>query len=153
MRLFDETDRIKHSPSLMQPKRIFCLLLSCGAPILADAQTWPIPLTNQPPATHQTAPAAATSGSSTETRNTRVITLEECIRLALEHNLDIQIQEYNPIINQLAVNVNFGVYEPVFSMKALKNYTDSTGGIDPTTQTRFGGSITEQDTYTPDISG
>lgn len=158
MRLFDESPRIKHSSGLMASKRILCLLLACGAALLANAQTTN---TNQPQSTGQT-PAPAQPASTNQaaqvlepphTRKTRLVSLDECIKLALEHNLDIQIQEYNPIISQYALNLNYGAYEPSLSVTGTKGYNDSTGGQNPQTTGLFGPSVSEVDTFDSAIKG
>jgi HAE1 family hydrophobic/amphiphilic exporter-1 len=144
MRLFDETSRIKHPSRLMQMKRTF--LLTCAAALFATA----LPAqNNEPPSTNQTPRAP----SPVTTRKTRVMTLEECIKIALEHNLDIQIQEFNPIISQFALDVNYGAWEPTFNFTGNKVYKDTTGGLDPQTSKPFGGSVTEEDNYIPEIKG
>ena len=87
------------------------------------------------------------------TRKIKTLTLDECIRLALQHNLDIQIQQLNPTINQYLLNVNYGTYEPVFSFTAEQSYFDRAGGLNPQTGQPFTGNISEQETYSPDIKG
>ncbi|HZV33040.1 MAG TPA: TolC family protein [Verrucomicrobiae bacterium] len=142
----------------MASKRILCLLLACGAALLANAQTTN---TNQPQSTGQTpAPAqAASTNLSPEAlepphlRKTRLMSLDECIKLALEHNLDIQIQEYNPIVNQFLLNFNYGSWEPSLDFTANKRYTDSTGGLNPQTQNPYPPSISEVDTFVPELKG
>ncbi len=102
--------------------------------------------------TGQPAPAAK-SFAPAQTRDPRSLTLDECIKLALEHNLDIQIQRYNPIIDMYNVNVNYGVYEPVATFTGLKSYNDIAGGVDPTTGQPISGIIREVDSYNPAIVG
>lgn len=172
MRLFDEPNRIKHSSGLMQTKRTLCLLLACGTPLLAGSQsnaptyTYPsIPAlpaapqaTGTPSAQTNTPPYTSTNASSYagqgQTRQMRVMTLDECIKIALQHNLDIQIQEFNPIISQYALNVFYGNWEPTFTFTANKSYNNATGGINAQTEGgRFGESVTESDNYVPAIQG
>ncbi|HWF19673.1 MAG TPA: TolC family protein [Verrucomicrobiae bacterium] len=133
----------------MQLKRIFCVVLSSGVTLLANAEPAQTAQTNQPPSTNQASQALEPA----HTRKTRLLTLDECIKIALEHNLDIQIQEFNPIIDQYALNVNFGTYEPLFTFSGTKSYNDTTGGLNPQTQTPFGGNVSEADTYVPGIKG
>ena len=138
MRLFDESTGITHSSRLMHlKKRVICLLLTCWAAMAAHAQ----------PASQ------AQSAAPTQTRDTRALTLEDCIKLALEHNLDIQIQQYNPLINQYALSVYYGSYEPVFNFTGSKSYNDRSGGFNPQTGQAFPGNIRETDNYTPEIKG
>lgn len=119
----------------------------------AAPATTPPPDTNQPAAT-----ATPLSTAPIQTRATRALTLDDCIRLALEHNLDIQIQKYNPEIDRFNVDVAYGVYEPVFSFSASKNYSDRPGAVgllDPTTHLPVptSSTIQEDNAYTPDLKG
>jgi len=157
MRLFDEKKEIKHSSALMQLKRTLCLVVSLGAVLMANAQPTftPYPPAQIAPSAPTTSSTQITNSSSGQTRETRVLGLQDCIKLALEHNLDIQIQKYNPIINQYAINFDLGAYEPTFSMTAQKTYDDrpSLPGIDPKSGLPFTSSIGEANTYNPAISG
>ncbi len=94
--------------------------------------------------------------SGTHTNKTRYLTLNECIKIALEHNLDIKIQEFNPRINQFALNGSYGTYEPDFTFNGSKSYTDnppSGGAINPATGLAYPSSISEVDNYAPGITG
>lgn len=157
MRLFDEKKEIKHSSALMQLKRTLCLVVSLGAGLMANAQPTfaPYPPAQMAPPAQMTPSTQITNSSSGQTRETRVLSLQDCIKLALEHNLDIQIQKYNPIINQYAIDFDLGGYEPSFSMTAQKSYADrpSLPGIDPKTGLPFTSSIGEADSYNPAITG
>jgi outer membrane protein len=178
MRLFDELTRIKQSSALMEVKRVFWVTLVCAFACVAGAQT-NLPPQTEPPAAPPpspsqgapgaTAPPSATQNTSTnqlahevavtdqptETRQTRSLTLEECIKLALEHNLDIQIQASSTQIDKYLLNAVYGAYEPIFSLNATKNYNDypSFPGIDPSTGLPYLSSIGESDIYTPGITG
>ena len=55
----------------------------------------------------------------------RTVTLEECIALALQHNLDIQIQRYNPQIALFNLRSSYSAYDPSFFASA--EHSDSTG--------------------------
>ena len=83
----------------------------------------------------------------------RHVTLTECIQLALEHNLDVQIQKFNPMVGEYTLKVSYGVYEPSFSLQANKQYQDRPGGINPQNGIPFPANLTESDNYTPGISG
>jgi len=145
MRLFDEPIGIKHTASPMKPNRMLVSLLASSMLLHAQAEPVYPGATNLPPAPRTARPA--------ETRKTKVLTLDECIRLALEHNLDIQIQQYNPLVNQYNLSASYGVYEPVASFTAQRRYYDSAGGFNPATELPYGSTILNQESYTPDISG
>ncbi|MDB6064459.1 MAG: Outer rane efflux protein [Pedosphaera sp.] len=139
LRLFDEMKRIKHSSALMQLKRLVLIGVALCPAICAEAQ--------------QAQPAAQQPASQQQVRKTRVLSLEECIALALRNNLDIQIQRYNPVINQYALDITYSGYEPIASFAASKSYNDRPGGFNPQTGLPFPANLTEANSYTPDIKG
>ena len=102
---------------------------------------------------------SATNGTVTtnytQTRKTSYLKLEDCITLALEHNLDIQIQRFNPRINRYILGANYGAYEPNFSFSGQKSYNDrpSAAGINPNTGLPYPSSVSEANTYQPGLSG
>jgi outer membrane protein len=152
MRLFDEWGRIKHSSRLMHPMKFLCALPALCLALNAAAQ--------QPPtATPAAGTTTATNQSATVlrdlTRKTRVLSLPDCISLALQHNFDIQIQRYNPQIEQYALRSLYGAYDPTLTLTAAKSYNGSPGGLVSTTNGTFiaTGTERESDTYTPDLKG
>ncbi len=46
----------------------------------------------------------------------RQISLEECIEMALKHNLDIQIERLNPAIQRSILESSYGVYDPLLTL-------------------------------------
>src|SRR5258708_22057772 len=117
-RLFDELTQIQHSSPSMQLTKYFCLAFVCLA-LAARAQE------KQPPTTASPPPQSAQAAS--ETRKTRVLTIQEAIQLALEHNLDIQITRYQPQFDQYALNIAFAAWEPAFNFSASHTYDASPG--------------------------
>ena len=138
----------------MQLQKVFLCLLAAGLALGAAAQS--TTNTNGVVDTNELAGTNAVAllpVANMPAKTDRVITLAECLQLALSNNLAIKIQKYNPIINQFSVNVAYGVYEPVFSLTADKTYADQAGGIFATTGQQFPSTLTESDNYTPSISG
>ncbi len=133
----------------MQPRTILILVL---AVVLALGQTFGA-LAQTPPDTNLLQSAQATNGPA---RRERVISLQDCLQLALQHNLDIQIQRYNPLISQFTLDVSYDTYEPVLSISANKQYSGSPGALIQDTNgniVRVSGNQREADNYTPGISG
>jgi outer membrane protein TolC len=60
----------------------------------------------------------------------RALSLEECIAIALEHNLTIQITRYNPMIASYSLAGIYGDYEPTLSLSSQHDYSLSPGGVD-----------------------
>jgi len=74
----------------------------------------------------------ALTAAEPEEKTEQPITLEECIQLALSHNLDIQIARMNPDISLFDIRSTAGAYDPtLFINGGIANATDPPG-FDPT---------------------
>ena len=58
------------------------------------------------------------AGAQTTTADLRPLSLQECVEMALAHNLDIQIARYSPQIVGYQLRALYGVYDPVLSLAA-----------------------------------
>lgn len=65
----------------------------------------------------------------------RAVSLDECLKLALEHNLDLQIERMNPAMRSLDLWGAYSAYDPSFSAQYNHSYRLSPGGFNPQTQT------------------
>jgi outer membrane protein len=73
---------------------------------------------------------ALTSFAQTNaTSAVREMSLADCIQEAMQHNLDMQVQRYNPQISLYNLNANYGGYDPTFSLSGTHNYNDSGGSF------------------------
>src|SRR5690349_14171836 len=74
-------------------------------------------------------------------RRTVPMSLDDAVRLSLEHDLSLQVQRYNPLI--IGYNVRSligGYYDPVFNAQWLRaDNTSETGGFNPNTGDPFPG--------------
>ena len=61
----------------------------------------------------------------------RTLSLEDCLHIALEHNLDVQIKRYDPEISRFTLGVAYGIYDPTFATSGGHDYSQSAGGFDP----------------------
>jgi outer membrane protein len=68
--------------------------------------------------------------AQTNATEVRPMSLEDCVQVALQHNLDVQIKKYNPEISRFTLNVASAYYDPVFSMSGGHDYTVAPGGFD-----------------------
>jgi outer membrane protein TolC len=59
----------------------------------------------------------------------RTLSLEDCIKVALEHNLDVQIQRINPILARYNVSLAYAGYDPTFSISGTHNFSMTGGGL------------------------
>ncbi|HEY6167894.1 MAG TPA: TolC family protein [Verrucomicrobiae bacterium] len=84
----------------------------------------------------------------------RAITLNDCIEMALKRNLDIQIERYNPEIAVNNVNIALAGYEPNFTVSGQHNFSLTGGGaFNPTTGTFQIGSQSDADSFSTDLKG
>ena len=60
---------------------------------------------------------------------TREMSLADCIQQALAHNLDLQIQRYNPQLSLYNLNSTYGGYDPIFNFSGTHAYNDSGGSF------------------------
>ena len=60
----------------------------------------------------------------------RKLSLEDCIRIALEHNLEVQVRKYDPQLAQLNLAGTYGAYDPNFQASVQHNLNQSPGGVD-----------------------
>src|SRR6266540_3971758 len=108
-RLIDESKRMKQSPRPMHLTRTFWVSLIVVATV---------------------------SGAEPDSSNRRVMTLEDCIQEALQHNFDVQIKRYNP----------------TFSFGGEHDYNLSPGGVDQQGRS-FSGTESETDRLSTGLRG
>src|SRR5687768_7942897 len=82
----------------------------------------------------------------------RKLSLQECISIALAHNLDVKVARFAPEIARQNVNAAYGIYEPTFGIAGTHSYSASPGGIDEQNRP-FPGTTTEGDAYRAGIVG
>jgi outer membrane protein TolC len=97
--------------------------------------------------------AAGVGAQPLSAEKTRILTIEEVVQMALTNNLDILISQFNPVIDQFAVNGLYGAYEPSFSMNAQHNYDSIPGGFFTETGQGYGATVEKIDSYTPGLAG
>lgn len=77
--------------------------------------------------------AFAQSSPSLEATNLlsagRRMSLQDCIAQALQHNLDVQIQRYNPEIDLFNLRAAYGGYDPTFTLNGSHAYTVQPSGF------------------------
>ncbi len=97
--------------------------------------------------------ARAGAQPARRSEKTRILTIDEVVRMALTNNLDILISQLNPVIDQFAISGLYGAYEPSFTMNATHNYNALPGGIFTEEGVAYGSSVEKIDSYTPGLSG
>jgi outer membrane protein TolC len=92
-------------------------------------------------------------GAEPAAASRRTLTLDECVRLALEHNLDLQISRYNPKISLFQLDSSYGIYDPLFSLSGTHVSNKGLPGFDPDLGLVTPGSDTENDIVSSSVGG
>lgn len=77
------------------------------------------------------APRVGAQTTNSTNGTIRPLSLEESIRLALERNLEIQIERFNPRKAQFTLDASYGLYEPAFEATAIHSSSSREGQVDP----------------------
>src|SRR5258708_26903677 len=80
------------------------------------------------------------------------LSLQDCIQLALQHNLDLQIDRYNPQIALFNLKGDYGAYDPSFSLSGQHDHNEAgsqllAGGF------AIPGSILDDNSFSGGLSG
>jgi outer membrane protein len=97
-RLFDVGRLLPQSSLTMRILRILFVLASAGTVALAQTNTTP---------------------------TMRQLSLQDCIQLALQHNLDLQIDRYNPEIALYNLRGDYGAYDPAFNLSGQHDHNEA----------------------------
>lgn len=92
-------------------------------------------------------PHAADAGASG-----KPVTLDECIQLALEHNLDIKIVRMNPVITQYNLDALYADYDPSISLSGTHNDNTSPNTLDAQNRV-VPGTVSEGDSFNVGLNG
>ena len=85
---------------------------------------------------------------------TREITLQEAIQMALENNLDVQIQRFGPAISQFNLNGSYAYYEPSLGFNFIHSFNSRPGRFNPDLGLRIGESESASDIFSiPSLGG
>lgn len=69
--------------------------------------------------------AFAATAAGGEVMKTRALSLRDCIQMALQHNLELQIERYNPTLAQFGLRAAYGAYEPTLLLSGQHEYNKS----------------------------
>lgn len=85
---------------------------------------------------------------------TMPLSLDEAIRLGLEHNLQLQVDRYTPIISQFDYRRTYGVYDPIFSSEIGRaTSTREGGGFNDITGEQFPASTSSRNYMLAGVDG
>lgn len=94
--------------------------------------------------------AASVYGQSDQTRP---LSLEESISLALKHNLDVRIEQYLPEISEYSLSLAYSGYDPTFRFSTRRSYFSRPGLVDPITNLPNPPNDTYTESFGPELSG
>jgi outer membrane protein TolC len=122
--VFDETNLMLQSSPPMRLLGILLALATANAAALAQTNRW------QP----------------------RSMSLEDCMEIALHHNLDVLIKRYTPEINRYTLSAVYGAYDPSFFARGEHDYSLLPGGIDAQDRP-YSGNESESDVFRLGLQG
>ena len=108
-----------------------------------------------PPATNGVAaPMDMSTVAAPVGRNaaTREMSLEDCIREALQHNLDVQIERYSPQVSLYNLRSAYGGYDPLFNISGQHDFNVSPGGF-TSQQIPIPSTTSKSDSFNSGING
>jgi outer membrane protein len=97
--------------------------------------------------------AAWLAHAQAESSEPRAMSLQDCIQEALGHNLDVQIERYNPRISLFNLKGSYAGYDPAFSISGQHNYSLSGGGFNTSIGTNTPGRSVDQNSFTSSLGG
>lgn len=84
---------------------------------------------------------------------TRSLSLDDCVQMALNHNLDVQIQRINPVIDRFTLESSRGSYDPTWSSTIDESFRKSDVQINPQLGILTGGDETTTEFGRTGING
>ncbi len=85
--------------------------------------------------------------------NKRQLSLQDCFKMALERNLDVQIERLNPEIAKYNVSYAYAGYDPSLSLSGKHNNSLSPSGYDEQLGYAYGGSKTDANSFNASVGG
>lgn len=82
----------------------------------------------------------------------RMLSLQDCIQIALEHNFNVQISRLDPEVAGFQLKSSYAGYDPTFSLSARHSYDMSPGGLDSQGRT-YSGTESETDSFGGSLGG
>jgi len=90
--------------------------------------------------------------AQTNTVEVRKLSLEDCIQIALEHNLEVQIRRLDPELAGYTLRSSYGAYDPSLSLSGGHSFNRSPGGIDELGRT-YAGTESEDNNFSGMLGG
>jgi len=75
--------------------------------------------------------------AQTQTNKSLSMTLQQAVEMAVEHNFDVRISRYQPLIDEFALAGDYSVYEPSFNSSVQRAWQTSPGSVTSTGVVNF----------------
>ncbi len=92
-------------------------------------------------------------GAQAAKQTERPLSLEDCIKIALEHNLNVQIARTQPDIDLFNLESSYGIYDPSFATSIRNSFNSSPGSSDPSSALFGLSSQQYTESYSPGVHG
>jgi HAE1 family hydrophobic/amphiphilic exporter-1 len=97
---------------------------------------------------------AAVAQTNTVAPAGRAMSLADCIQQALAHNLDLQIERYNPQISLYSLHGAYAGYDPTFNFSGQHDYNQQpSGSFNQYSTNPIPARITESDSFNSSLGG
>ena len=80
-------------------------------------------------------------------RTTKSLSRDECVRLAVEHNLRIQVLQFDPNLRRYELQASKGFYDPAFTTDYRRSFNSQEGRVDPATGLSGTSNTTDEDRF------
>lgn len=83
--------------------------------------------------------------------NVRMLSLQDCVQLALQHNLDLQIDRYNPQVALFALRAAYGGYDVSLFLSGQHSHNEGVPSVFGTNI--FTGQISDENSFNASLGG
>lgn len=83
--------------------------------------------------------------------NVRQLSLQDCIQMALQHNLDLQIERTKPEVARFTLRAAYGAYDPVLGLSGQHDHNET--GARLLTNNLVAGSTTDDNAFNAALGG
>ena len=86
-------------------------------------------------------------------RTTKSLSRDECVKLAVEYNLRIQVLQFDPNLRRFELAAAKGFYDPAFTTEYHRSSSSREGSVDPQTGLSGSSITSDEDRFTPALGG
>lgn len=86
-------------------------------------------------------------------RTIKSLSRDDCVRMAVESNLRIQVLQFDPNLRRYELAASKGFYDPEFTTDYRRSSSSREGSVDPQTGLTGNSNTTDEDRFTPALGG